>query len=334
MTLARVLSFSFIDSRGIPLDGGKLYTYEAGGTVEVLTYSDPDGETVNTNPILLNSRGCADVYIDTSKSYRFVVVNASNGKVEFFADKYSVASGGGQGGGSTIEHVSASVDNAVGTPSVDVEILDEGKELKFEFHNLRGEPGEKGETGLQGDKGDKGDTGARGAKGDRGEKGDKGDTGPQGPQGPKGADGSVLPTSYILVRNCEPFDINVDGYRIVFTLVDCVSNGISYDKTERYISLKRGVYSISYVVEIRSLEVADTIDDINVAMVNVVSMMPIEPPHTYSYDSTIKKNRKFDCASQICVVTDDVINVSLGATYTGNGYYYVKTISLSIMKIG
>jgi hypothetical protein len=47
----------FLDNNGSPLSGGKLYTYAAGTTTPLTTYSDGGGTTPNTNPIILDSGG-------------------------------------------------------------------------------------------------------------------------------------------------------------------------------------------------------------------------------------------------------------------------------------
>uniref|UniRef100_A0A6M3XRK7 Uncharacterized protein n=1 Tax=viral metagenome TaxID=1070528 RepID=A0A6M3XRK7_9ZZZZ len=52
--------FQAFDSNGVPLSGGKLFSYETGTTTKKTTYSTPAG-TANTNPIVLNSRGEATV---------------------------------------------------------------------------------------------------------------------------------------------------------------------------------------------------------------------------------------------------------------------------------
>ena len=67
----------FFDSNGDPLSGGKLYTYEAGTTTPLETYTDYEGLTPNANPVLLDSNGQASVWLGTDK-YKFVLYNASD----------------------------------------------------------------------------------------------------------------------------------------------------------------------------------------------------------------------------------------------------------------
>jgi hypothetical protein len=59
-------------SDGLPLVGGKIYTYAAGTTNPLATFTDAGGLTANTNPIILNSLGQANIWLGTS-SYKFSV---------------------------------------------------------------------------------------------------------------------------------------------------------------------------------------------------------------------------------------------------------------------
>lgn len=54
-----------------PLSGGEIWTYEANSTTPKLTYQDPYGFSPNTNPIILDAAGEADIYLNGT--YRFVV---------------------------------------------------------------------------------------------------------------------------------------------------------------------------------------------------------------------------------------------------------------------
>ena len=47
----------FFDDNGTPLSGGKIYTYEAGTTTPLATYTSSSGNTAHTNPIELNAAG-------------------------------------------------------------------------------------------------------------------------------------------------------------------------------------------------------------------------------------------------------------------------------------
>jgi hypothetical protein len=63
---------------GTPLVGGKIYTYAAGTTTPLATYTDSGGLTANTNPIILDSLGQASIWLTTSTSYKFSVYTSAN----------------------------------------------------------------------------------------------------------------------------------------------------------------------------------------------------------------------------------------------------------------
>ncbi len=64
----------FFDSNGDPLAGGKVYTYIAGSSTPTATYTDKSATTPNTNPILLDANGCANVWIGPG-AYKFVITD-------------------------------------------------------------------------------------------------------------------------------------------------------------------------------------------------------------------------------------------------------------------
>ena len=61
----------FFDDNGRPLSGGKIYTYEPNTTTPKTTYKDLAATTPNTNPILLDVAGEADIYFEGQ--YRVIV---------------------------------------------------------------------------------------------------------------------------------------------------------------------------------------------------------------------------------------------------------------------
>jgi hypothetical protein len=65
-------------SDGNPLVGGKIYTYAAGTTTPLATYTDAGGLTANTNPIILNSLGQANIWLAPSTSYKFSVFTSAD----------------------------------------------------------------------------------------------------------------------------------------------------------------------------------------------------------------------------------------------------------------
>ena len=65
-------------SDGNPLVGGKIYTYAAGTTTPLATFTDAGGLTANTNPIILNSLGQANIWLASSSSYKFSVYTSAD----------------------------------------------------------------------------------------------------------------------------------------------------------------------------------------------------------------------------------------------------------------
>lgn len=70
----------FTDDQGRPLVGGKVHAYFAGTTTYQDTFKDPDMTIVNTNPILLDDSGSADVYLNGS--YRIRVFDKNDVLIE------------------------------------------------------------------------------------------------------------------------------------------------------------------------------------------------------------------------------------------------------------
>lgn len=77
----------FFTAGGVPLVGGKLYTYAAGTTTPLATYTTASGAVANTNPVILDSRGEAAVWLGTS-SYKLKLTDANNVEI-WTADQIS-----------------------------------------------------------------------------------------------------------------------------------------------------------------------------------------------------------------------------------------------------
>ena len=78
----------FIDANGVPLAGGKLYTYIAGTTLAQATYTDYTGAVANTNPVILDSRGEANIWL-AEATYKFKLTDADD--VEIWTVDYIAA---------------------------------------------------------------------------------------------------------------------------------------------------------------------------------------------------------------------------------------------------
>ena len=63
----------FFGTDGLPLVGGKLYTYQAGTTTPIATYTDNTQSSQNTNPIILDSAGQANVWLVDTTTYKYIL---------------------------------------------------------------------------------------------------------------------------------------------------------------------------------------------------------------------------------------------------------------------
>lgn len=83
----------FFDNNGDPLVGGKIYSYQAGTSTPLDTYTDQGGLTANANPVILDGSGEASIWMATTQSYKFVIKDSSDVTLK------------------TIDNVNASLDN-------------------------------------------------------------------------------------------------------------------------------------------------------------------------------------------------------------------------------
>lgn len=66
----------FLDTSGRPLAGGKVYTYSAGTSTPLVTYTDSSGTTANSNPVILDAGGFASIWVK-NQVYRVVVTDSA-----------------------------------------------------------------------------------------------------------------------------------------------------------------------------------------------------------------------------------------------------------------
>src|SRR5574341_489310 len=65
--------WTFFNNAGAPLASGLVFTYSAGTTTKVATYTDVDLSVANANPIVLDSAGRATIFLSPGVSYKFTV---------------------------------------------------------------------------------------------------------------------------------------------------------------------------------------------------------------------------------------------------------------------
>lgn len=75
--LTPVPKIQFFADDGTPLVGGKLYSYAAGTTTPLATYTTYAGTVANTNPVILDSRGEANVWLGANV-YKLALYDADN----------------------------------------------------------------------------------------------------------------------------------------------------------------------------------------------------------------------------------------------------------------
>ena len=74
--------WQFFDANGVPLSGGKLYTYAAGTTTPQTTYTSVSGSVSNANPIILDSEGRVsgtnEVWLDSAVAYKLILKTSAD----------------------------------------------------------------------------------------------------------------------------------------------------------------------------------------------------------------------------------------------------------------
>jgi hypothetical protein len=77
----------FFDNNGVPLSGGKIYSYAAGTTTPLATYTSSSGATAHTNPIVLDSAGRVpggEIWNNYSNLYKFVLKTSADVTIATF----------------------------------------------------------------------------------------------------------------------------------------------------------------------------------------------------------------------------------------------------------
>ena len=82
----------FFDNNGVPLNGGLLYTYQAGSSTPLATYTDINATTANANPIVLNSSGRLDneVWLTYGYNYKFVLKTSAGTTLGTYDNLYGI----------------------------------------------------------------------------------------------------------------------------------------------------------------------------------------------------------------------------------------------------
>jgi hypothetical protein len=80
------------DNNGVPLNGGLVYTYQAGSSTPLTTYTDINGTTANSNPIVLDSSGrfSNEVWLTYGFNYKFVVKTSAGTTIGTYDNIYGI----------------------------------------------------------------------------------------------------------------------------------------------------------------------------------------------------------------------------------------------------
>ena len=85
----------FFNNDGTVLSGGKIYTYAAGTTTPVATFTTSAGNIAHTNPIILNSAGrvsSGEIWLTEGTQYKFVLNDANDVLIASFDNLYGISS--------------------------------------------------------------------------------------------------------------------------------------------------------------------------------------------------------------------------------------------------
>jgi len=84
--------FQFFTTTGQPLAGGKIYTYQAGSSTPLATYTDNTGATANANPIVLGTDGrpSSEIWLTYGYNYKFVLKDSSDSTIQTYDNLYGI----------------------------------------------------------------------------------------------------------------------------------------------------------------------------------------------------------------------------------------------------
>ena len=103
-----------IPASGAPCAGCELFTYLAGSNTKVSTFQNAGESATNPSPVILNSSGQAQIWLDDLTIYKFVLAPAGSSDPPsnpyWTTDNILVGGGGGSGGGNV---------STTGSPSSD-----------------------------------------------------------------------------------------------------------------------------------------------------------------------------------------------------------------------
>jgi hypothetical protein len=111
--------FQFFTTTGLPLNGGLLYTYQAGSTTPLATYTTSTGNITNANPIVLGTDGRPpqEIWFTAGTSYKFVLCDSSNNQIATYDNLYGLLQQASGNPGSVAQVVQATFNSQSTTTS-------------------------------------------------------------------------------------------------------------------------------------------------------------------------------------------------------------------------
>jgi hypothetical protein len=86
--------FQFLGTDGAPLNAGKLYTYQAGSSTPLATYTTINGDIANTNPIILGTDGRPpeEIWLTEGYFYKFILKDSDDVTIATYDNIYGALS--------------------------------------------------------------------------------------------------------------------------------------------------------------------------------------------------------------------------------------------------
>lgn len=83
---------NFLTTTGLPLAGGQLYTYQAGSSTLLATYTDVNGLIPNTNPIVLGTDGRlpSELWFTQGYNYKLVLKDSNSNLIATYDNLYGI----------------------------------------------------------------------------------------------------------------------------------------------------------------------------------------------------------------------------------------------------
>jgi microcystin-dependent protein len=84
--------FQFFNNDGLPLNAGKIYTYQAGSSTPLATYTSSSGLTANANPIILGTSGRPpnDIWLTEGYFYKFILKDSADVTIQTYDNLYGI----------------------------------------------------------------------------------------------------------------------------------------------------------------------------------------------------------------------------------------------------